>query len=254
MGKPSSQDVAHWVELNIENDDWRVFSEVSLSAIRRALPGVPELTISDWIDELEEMVLEVMRNRAARAVEDGALLTFELDGDSPTYIRRINNSLAAIVSELRSMDDFAFEDLCASILRALGGDATVTPRTGDGGVDFIAYGLKKFAVGLPVPNAAALAVVGQAKRYKDTNRISETEVRKFVGGAIDVQEIHRRANRIRTLGPLLLAFWTTSSFHESARDYCARMGIWHMDGMAIAGYMKHLGISIPSSNQTPNAK
>lgn len=243
MGKPSSQDIAQWVESNIDNEDWLSLSEVCMYCVERVLPDVPSITTSDWIDEELVYVAEILRNRDAQIKEDGGSSKFEIDGNDPPYLKRKNAELALVLDKLRSMDPFEFEKVCSAILAALGGRSTTTPKTNDGGVDFISFGLDRYAMGLPIPQVAGVTVIGQAKRYKNNNYVSETEVREFVGGAFDIANIFRAENKISAFGPLIFAFWTTSAFHESARAYCKRMGIWYMEGLSVAEYVSKLGLS-----------
>lgn len=242
MGKPSSQDIAQWVECNIENEDWLSLYEVCMDCLRRVLPEVPTLTASDWVEEELAYVAELLRNRDATIKEDGGSSTFEIDVNDPPYLKRKNAEFASILVSLRGMDPFKFEDVCSAILAALGGRAATTQKSYDGGVDFYAFGMDRFASGMPIPQVAALTVIGQAKRYKDNNFVSETEIRKFIGGAVDIANSFRIESKLTSLGPVLFAFWTTSSFHENARAYCKRTGIWYMEGLSVAEYVKKLGL------------
>ena len=42
------------------------------------------------------------------------------------------------------------------------------------------------------------------------------------------------------LGPVVYAFWTTSDLHIHAKEFSRKMGIWHLDGMALAEYVLKL--------------
>lgn len=242
MGKTSSQDIAQWVECNIANEDWLSLYDVCMDCVRRVLPEVPTLTASDWIEEELIYVAEILRNRSAQIKDDGASPTFKIDGNEPPYLKRENAELAAILEMLRGMDPFEFEGICSAILSALGGRAATTQKSYDGGVDFYAFEMDRFAAGMPVPKVAGLTVIGQAKRYKDNNFVSESEIRKFIGGAVDIANSFKIDKKLTALGPVLFAFWTTSSFHENARTYCKRTGVWYMEGLSVAEYVKKLGL------------
>ncbi|MGB5216959.1 MAG: hypothetical protein WBN66_01550, partial [Smithella sp.] len=92
----------------------------------------------------------------------------------------------------------------------------------------------------PLPRTAALTVIGQAKRYAEKNYIAETEIRKFIGGAILKLDELRKQGKVRVLSPVVFAFWTTSDLHIPAKEFSKKMGIWHLDGMSLAEYILKL--------------
>jgi restriction endonuclease Mrr len=109
------------------------------------------------------------------------------------FCRQAGTLPSEIVSKLRRIDRYEFERVCASILTALGATSRTTQRTKDGGIDFLGTSIKPVPSGLSVPAASKTAVVGQAKRYKAGNSISETQVREFVGAATLERHPLRRA-------------------------------------------------------------
>lgn len=241
MAKPSSQNIASWIEINIKNLEWQPIDKVAIDCIKVVVNAVSDLTIIDWVEEEKENITTLLRDRAAYLVEDGASTIFEIDDNEPPYIRRVNSELTEIVAKLKKIDPFKFEELCSQILQSLGGEAATTKKTGDDGVDFYAFNFDRYASGLPLPRTACLTVIGQAKRYSDIN-ISETDVRKFIGGALYVANSFRKTGKLSVISPVIYAFWTTSNFHESARNYCKHMGVWYMEGNAVAEYVKKLNL------------
>ena len=108
-------------------------------------------------------------------------------------------------------------------------------------MDFVARDLQLSA---PSPRGARVLVIGQAKRYSRHNRISETDLRSFVGGAIRKASDPENALTFRReiLAPLVFAFWTTSDFHPTARSYARSVGLWHLNGMGLAQLASRLGV------------
>ncbi len=125
----------------------------------------------------------------------------------------------------------------------LGATANTTERTGDGGVDFVGSNLDIMPSGYGIPAVCRASVIGQTKRYKGTNIVSEKAVREFVGSGVWKRHRLRLDSGISPLAPVILAFWTTSSFEPNAKRYAREMGIWYMDGHTLASYITKLGLS-----------
>jgi len=235
----SSQDIAKWVELHLDSADWQALSDAITHAISKVLPTASVEFISDLTEEHFAHVDEHLRNRHAVIIEDGGVPSYEL-GPTEPYIRRINQINADIAKKLRAIDPFYFEVVCKRILEKLGARAENTQKTSDGGVDFYALEMTTYSSSHPLQKSAALAVIGQAKRYAQDNEVSETEIRKFIGGAILKIDELRKQGKINVLSPVVYAFWTTSDLHINAKKFSRKMGIWHLDGMAIAEYLVKL--------------
>lgn len=237
----SSQDIAKWVEAHLDCDDWQSLNDAISGSIFKALPKASIELISDLTEEHFSYVDEYLRNRCAILIEDGSVPSYELDETEP-YIRRINQYNTEIAQKLRTIDPFYFEVVCKRILEKLGARAENTQRTSDGGVDFYALEMMTYSSSYPLPKSAALAVMGQAKRYALHNEVTETEIRKFIGGAILKVDELRKQGKINVLSPVVYAFWTTSDLHVNAKEFSRKMGVWHLDGMAIAEYVVKLGL------------
>lgn len=107
----------------------------------------------------------------------------------------------AVPERVLELDDKEFEILVGHLLTALGFDAEVIGRTGDGGVD---------AVGeLNVSNLARIKVFVQAKRYRLGARISANTVKQL-----------RQAIPYQGQG----AFITTAEFQARAADIALEPG------------------------------
>lgn len=237
----SSQDLARWVEATLDSFEWISMNSALMTAIKQNISNASETTQYDILENHEIFVEEILRNKLAEIQIDAGISIFEID-EKDSYIRRINSKHLEILERLRKIDPFKFEIICKLILEKVGGDSAVTQKTNDGGVDFYAFNLRNCTEQLSLPLSSSISVIGQAKRYKDGNDISESELRKFVGGALLKVDEFRDSNKINVLSPIIYAFWTTSSFHINAKDYAKKMGIWYIDGLTIADYVIKLGL------------
>lgn len=70
-------------------------------------------------------------------------------------------------------------------------------------------------------------------------------LREFVGASLRrVAELKRtRADHFGLFQPTVLAFWTTSDFHKSAKAYAKEMGIWYLGGPALCQLATSLGFA-----------
>jgi restriction endonuclease Mrr len=148
-----------------------------------------------------------------------------------------------VLEKLTRIDPYEFEAVCAKILECLGAKSNTTQRTNDGGVDFVGVDLRIAPGVLALPQACRTAVIGQAKRYKPGRLIKETTFREFVGASA----LHKHKmvvdEQLWPLTPVIYAFWTTSDFEPTAREYGRRMGLWYMDGPTLAAYIQELNLT-----------
>ena len=116
----------------------------------------------------------------------------------------------------------------------------------DEGVDFTAFDLSLGSLPGPAPIGAKVVLIGQAKRYKTGNNVKERELREFVGAAIKRTYKLKRmyTSQVGSLHPIVYAFWTTSDFHQSAKDFARDMGIWYLSGLALTQLAMRLGVSL----------
>lgn len=142
---------------------------------------------------------ELGSNRADLTIEDFTDLTPQerIQEAISEHESVLKSELLAI---LRNVNPFLFERIVAELLESMGyGEAKVTQRTNDGGVDAIvnedALGLSKIYV--------------QAKRYGVSNRVNKKEIRDFIG-ALELN------------GVVKGVFITTSTFHQEAESDLAR--------------------------------
>jgi hypothetical protein len=242
MGVPSTQIIAVWIKDGTVQADFRPLNEVAFTVLRNQLPRFSDDAIWEMIEEKLEHIAEALRTDAAEAKADGIPPRFEIDDEPSPYIKAFPTE-SELLSKLRRIDPFVVEDLCAQVLTKLGATANATERTGDGGVDFIATNLDILPAGYGIPAVCRATVIGQTKRYKETNVITEKSLREFVGSGVWKRHKLRLDSGICPLAPVILAFWTTSNFEPNAKRYAREMGIWYMDGHTFASYISKLGLS-----------
>jgi len=242
MANPSSQVATFWVQQELESTNWVLLKGVLFNAVRQKLVSSSEEEVWEYVETNLAYVAELLRNIIADREVDGAIPTFEIDNDPSPYIRLSASLPSDVISKLRKIDPYQLEDVCAKLLCALGATSYATQRTNDGGVDFIAVKLKVVPLALTVPVACTATVIGQAKRYKYGNAISETRLREFVGAAMLKRHQLMVENKVGPLAPVLFAFWTTSDFDQNAKRYARDLGLWYMDGSTLANYVVELGL------------
>lgn len=223
--------------------EWRPLSDVCAAALRVKWTGKSEEEILEYVERFLQSVAENLRNEAAECVTDGTAARYQIDDEQLPYIRGVPGLSSQTLFKIRRINPFDVEGLCARILAEFGATTNVTQRSGDGGVDFIAHGLNIVPKALLVPVGARAIVIGQTKRYKEGNVITETKVREFAGASILRRHNMRAEGRIGPLTPVILAFWTTSDFEPSAKKYAREMGIWFMDGFTLASYVDALSLT-----------
>lgn len=132
-----------------------------------------------------------------------------------------------LLTKLRSIDPYRFEQIVADLLTAMGyGELTVTQKSSDGGIDAIVnedrLGLDKILV--------------QAKRYAADNIVNELAIRNFAGAL---------ATRNVSKGIVV----TTSSFSQKAIASVAGMQVRLIDGGELAQLMmeNNIGASVEST-------
>ena len=241
MATPSTQIISLLIKDSLILDQWVSLRDLAIETLKRKWEK-DEFDILEFLQDKLSYIAEHLRDDLASCIEDGRVREFEIDDESPPYVRRTVERDQKLIAKLRRIDPFSFEDICAKILSALGADSSVTQRTNDGGIDFFATKLKVVPAALPMPISCHGLVIGQAKRYQEGAAISETRLREFVGASV----LHRHGLSARlNLGPLvptLYAFWTTSDLDPNARAFAKSVGVWYMDGQTLAAYVIHLNL------------
>lgn len=244
MAQLSSQVIAQWAIEYLESEDWILLSDICMQGIRKQ-NKFSETVIEESVERELDYVAEILRNKAACAVEHGELVSYEIDDEQSPYIKKICEAHPPTLSTIRNMNSAQFEVLCSEILNRLGWSETGnTGGSQDDGVDFYAFGFPNSqSLDLPVPSSCKVILIGQAKRYKQDNNVSETEIRKFVGGAFKKLNDYRKAGKVGVLTPVIFAFWTSSDFDNPAKEYAKTMGVWFMNGRTLVEYLEKLNLS-----------
>lgn len=242
MGVPSSQVAAFWVQQALDSTEWVLLKDVLFKAVRQKWTSLSEEDGWEYVEANLDYVAEHLRDSIAECSIDGTIPKYEIDSEPSPYIRQTGTLPSEVITKLRKIDPFQLETICAKLLGALGATAYATQKTGDGGIDFVGMNLKVVPSALVLPMACRAAVIGQTKRYKDGNAISETRLREFVGAATLRKHQLSSEGKIGPLAPVLFAFWTTSDFDSNAKRYARDLGLWYMDGYTLATYVTELGL------------
>jgi restriction endonuclease Mrr len=247
MADPSPDTIAYWLSREVSNLSFRTLLDVTLDVLAVHLTSRSQEERAEFAEKLTPRIIESLERIASESREDGIEPTFELSSEANTaYFRAIESSASQLLSRLLQRSPAEFETFCTEALRRLGGVCTVTGRSGDGGVDFVARDLIVSAGQGPAPIGARVLVLGQAKRYNRDNLVAEGELRSFVGGAIQKASDHGDSVTFRRaiLAPVIFAFWTTSDFHPSAKRYARSVGLWYLNGIALAQLAIRLGLTV----------
>ena len=250
MANPSSQKIAEWVIENLTDEHWVLLSDICYLALQNKLLTSSEDEINDLVESELQYVAEILRDKAATSQENGEVIIYEIDEEQNPYIRKIVETYPELLMRLHTMANTTareqqenskkFEILCSQILIKLGCEnADRIGGTDDSGVDFYGFGFLNQET-LLIPTASKTFVIGQAKLYQKSNNVSESDIRKFVGGALNKLNEFRKNGSISVLTPIIFAFWTSSDFDIPAKKYAKNMGIWFMNGRTFVEYLKAL--------------
>lgn len=179
--------------------EWTPLPDVCFSAIKNRWQGKSEEEILEYVEQNIAHIAEHLRDEISVCLVDGSAPKFEIDNERPPYVRAAGAPTSALLAHLRSIDPFAVEKICAEILKAFGATAQSTQQTADGGVDFIAISLSILPDDYPVPTRCKAAIIGQTKRYRDGNFVTEKQMREFVGAGLLRKHMLQTEGRISPL-------------------------------------------------------
>lgn len=234
MAEVSPDTIALWISRDVANENFRPLLDVSVEVLSSHLR---QKSLEECA-ELAEMgiprVVPALERIQGDSREDGAEPSFELSLDENTYYIKASPSEASrYVDRLLGLTPGDFERFCSRVLLAMGARSKVTGQPGDGGIDFVAWDLPLCS---PAPKGARIMVIGQAKRQARDNPITEHSLRAYVGSSLhktsDPDDAH--CFRRNILAPVAFAFWTTSDFQPSARKFARALGLWYLNGTALA--------------------
>ena len=209
-----------------------------LTVASRKLATYTEKDLAEW-DAWREYQNEVAARRSVDESSAVPVSEIEQDADPVEAIAaRTRDFNAQVETDLRkrlqeNSPEF-FEKAVIDLLWAMGyggdyGEKQHVGRSGDGGIDGIIH---QDALGLT-------NVYIQAKRYADTNRVGEPEIRNFIG-SLDAQ------------GANLGVFITTSTFLDRAKVTAAgyRHGrIVLIDGLRLTKLMLAYGVGVEKAHE-----
>ena len=246
MALPKATAVAQYLAVDsLDNTPVRLRTAIATSLQKRT--ALSAEVIAEHAEAIERHVLVELYRMAAEDRERGADPAFSIDArDSEPYVRGLDGPIGPIREQLFRLNPTEFEHVCLGLLRHLGADGEVTGGTNDGGVDFRATGLRFGAPHIAPVSAGLVSVLGQSKRYAVDNIILLNELRQFVGAVtLRVNELRKTEWRFAPLSPVVFAFWTTSDFHESAVRYARDLGLWILNGRALAQLIRESNYSLP---------
>lgn len=209
-----------------------------LTVASRKLATYSEKDLAEW-EAWREYQNEVAARRSVDESSAVPVSEIEQDADPVEAIAaRTRDFNAQVETDLRkrlqeNSPEF-FEKAVIDLLWAMGyggdyGEKQHVGRSGDGGIDGIIH---QDALGLT-------NVYIQAKRYADTNRVGEPEIRNFIG-SLDAQ------------GANLGVFITTSTFLDRAKVTAAgyRHGrIVLIDGLRLTKLMLAYGVGVEKAHE-----
>lgn len=246
MPIPKADIIALWISDEGLNTDFKNIRVVSFDVLSSHLTENSKEEISEIVEGAEAQIVQELFKLNDQNISDGVIPRFELFSESDTnYIKFIDRPEVTFLEELRQESPQQFELFCKRVLEKLGATAFVEGGPGDGGIDFIGFELPVGFYRGPTSSGGKVVVIGQAKRYKAGNNISETDLRSFIGAAVRrAYELKRKSSeKVGSLQPIVYAFWTTSDFHQNAKTYAREMGIWYLSGLALAQLATRVGLN-----------
>jgi restriction endonuclease Mrr len=249
MADPKPYVVARWISSEMRDVAFIPLQDAVAAVVARRLTEKSPEELAELSEGLAPAVFDELLIVSVQNADRGVEATFELAGErGDAHIRAAQTEAPLVLEKLLGLSPKAFEDFCASVLSAIGGKGQSVGRVGDGGVDFLAMAVPFGSSSGAAFRAACPLVVGQAKRYKEDNLVSEAEVRDFLGGALVRAVQVQRDNNYGLMSPVVFAFWTTSELNAKAMEYAKRAGVWYLGGLALAQLAARL--QIPLDHET----
>ncbi len=246
MADPKPYVVARWISSETRDLDFIPLRDAVEAVIAKRLAEKSAEELAELSEGLVPAVFDELLIVAEQNAERGVEATFELAGErgGDAHIRAAHTEAALVLEKLLIVSPKAFEDFCAAVLSAIGGKGESVGKTGDGGVDFVALDVPFGTSPGTAFRGACSLVVGQAKRYKEDNLVTEGEVRDFLGGAVVRAAQIQRDHQYGLMSPVVFAFWTTSELNAKAMGFAKRAGVWYLGGLALAQLAFRLGIPV----------
>jgi restriction endonuclease Mrr len=249
MSDPTPFYIARWIADGILEQHFITLQVAIETALVKNMPDLSEEKMTDLAEKCESEVFSSLGEITDELKFNGTEPSFLLEGEPGTaYIKGQNVEAVQTLLSLKKLSPKEFEQFCSDLLNGLGATAKTVGGANDGGVDFIAYNLPVGKIDIAALHACYPIIIGQAKRYND-KFISITDLRGFLGGAlIRADEIKRTYDRYGIFSPTAYAFWTTSEFHHSAREFARNAGLWCLGGLSLAQLALRIGLQDPYSS------
>jgi hypothetical protein len=241
--------VAGWLTRESLGGEYVRLLDALTAVLGKRLDQWSQETIAELAEETMPRLEPALQRLAADALEDGNEPTFQLSEDGE-YIRGVAGRAEKVLAELHKLSPREFEEFCGRVLQKLGARLlTVRGQPGDECVDFVA---RDISLTEPSTTGGKVLVIGQAKRYRE-GLVSVSDLRGFVGGAIKKAADHEDSETFRRslLAPVSFAFWATSDFNASARQYARAVGLWYLNGVGIAQLALRIGVDPVTTARPP---
>ena len=242
MSFPSDDIIVIWILESLETTDW-VEIQSRFSIVLRQ--KIASLSLEECQMRAESKIHHIdtaIRNKISIDKSAGHHCPYEVS-ETDRYIKRTLSNSRESLRKLQTMNPTHFENYCAAVVKKLGGSCISNGGKNDGGIDFFSNNVSIVCNAAPFPATSKVAIVGQAKRYKDGNLVSLNEVRQFVGASMRFVNEKRANGQIAALSPVLLAMWTSNSFHPEASEYCRKIGVWEASGETLLQLAQFYGIN-----------
>lgn len=186
----------------------------------------------EYIDYNKELEARNQKSESKLTVIEDTEEIEETQIDIKNLVANHNNEVAIeLLNKIREVDHQFFEYLVVDLLDTMGysgkqGDAQVTQKTNDGGIDGI---INQDPLGTST-------VYIQAKRYKEGNVIGRPAVQAFFGALAGI-------NADRGV------FITTSSYTKNAQEFAKNQGIVLIDGIQLTDLMLEYEVGVEKENE-----
>jgi hypothetical protein len=247
---PSPRQLAHWIlkeKPNLgEYNHYFNLRDRLFEVVSKRMPSWSPEKVADHQEQNIVKIIEALQEMITFQSEDGLVPEIELD-EQQEFMKYSEDNLKAAdyLSQLIRVDSTgkAFERFCTRILLNICERAEHCGGPNDHGIDFFGMNLRPamlVGISIPVKNV----VYGQAKRYDLDTPVGEPDIRNLLGSAINKHHEFVRAGTLGILTPIIMTFWTTSDFHQSARILCQTHGVWYVNGLSAARLGMALNIDL----------
>lgn len=236
MSIPNQNHISNLIIRDGKNKEYKKLDEVISIIFQNNFPNFSEEEVWDFIEKNKKDIADILFDKENDSIEDAVKLNFDLsEEDGDFYIKFIDKPEIELLRKLQNDTPTNFEIFCKKILDKLGDNAVVSGGPYDGGIDFMTSGLIPANLGKVSTIGSKIFLFGQAKRYTDGNNVKEKDLREFIGAITNIIHDYKqsRKDKYGIYQPTILAYWTTSDFHQNAKNFARKFGIWYLNGVAL---------------------